>query len=339
MATSDPLDFDVGVEEDEEGTPSPSSPLSYFDRDRHVGFFGMLYDLMPYHSQSQEINRFTLAFFTISGLHLLKVLDRVDKERVASWVLSFQAHSRSRAELKNGQFYGFHGSRTSQFPPDENRVSFHNAGHLASTYCALVILKIVGFNILTIDKESILISTRNLQQPAAICFMLEDWSDIDREKTKDYILNCQEKFLHEAALGYISLVLDSVHSDDDTNSISLNDARCGTYCAMASLRLMGYIEDDLLSKNATSSIINVPLVLNWCMQTQAIDGGFQGRANKSSDTCYAFWVGKVLRILGGYKFIDKTALCRFLLTCQSEVFILLDTLSRNQHAFEQPSFK
>lgn len=34
-------------------------------------------------------------------------------------------------------------------------------------------------------------------------------------------------------------------------------------------------------------------------------------------------VGSVLRILGGYKFIDKIALRRFLLTCQSEVLLLL----------------
>lgn len=36
---------------------------------------------------------------------------------------------------------------------------------MASTYCALAILKTVGFNLWTIDKESILISLRNLQQP------------------------------------------------------------------------------------------------------------------------------------------------------------------------------
>ncbi|KAK8514950.1 hypothetical protein V6N13_121896 [Hibiscus sabdariffa] len=327
MATRDPLDFDIGVEDDEDRTPSPSSisppssPPSYFDRDRHVAFFEMLYNLMPYHYQSQEINRLTLAFFTISGLHLLKALDRVDKDRVVSWVLSFQAHPRSRAESKNGQFYGFHGSRTSQFPPDENGVSVHNAGHLASTYCALAILKTVGFNMLTIDKESILISMRNLQQPdgsfmpvhvgaetdlrfvycaAAICFMLEDWSGMDREKAKDYILNCQS---YDGGFGLMP---------------GLESHGGGTYCAVASLRLMGYIEDNLLSKNATSSIINVSLLLDWCMQRQAIDGGFQGRANKSSDTCYAFWVGAVLRILGGYKFIDKIALRQFLLTCQSE---------------------
>ncbi|XVE52689.1 hypothetical protein DITRI_Ditri02bG0142800 [Diplodiscus trichospermus] len=325
MATTEwnPSEFEL-EEEDEEEMPSPSSlssPLLYFDRDRHVAFLEMMYNLIPYHYQSQEINRLTLAFFTISGLHLLQALDLVDKERVANWVLSFQAHPRNKAELGNGQFYGFHGSRTSQFPPDENGVSAYNAGHLASTYCALAILKTVGFNLFSIDKEPILISMRNLQQPdgsfmplhgeaetdlrfvycaAAICFMLGDWSGMDREKAKEYILNCQS---YDGGFGLMP---------------GLESHGGGTYCAVASLRLMGYIEDDLLSKNASSSIINLPLLLDWSMQRQATDGGFQGRANKSSDTCYAFWVGAVLRILGGYKFIDKIALRRFLLTCQSE---------------------
>ncbi|KAK1591410.1 hypothetical protein Q3G72_007328 [Acer saccharum] len=92
----------------------------------------------------------------------------------------------------------------------------------------------------------------------------------------------------------------------------------GTYCAVASLQLMGFIEDDILSKTVSSSGIDVSLLLNWCLQRQAVDGGFQGRANKPSDTCYAFWIGAVLRILNGYKFVDKEALRRFLLTCQSQ---------------------
>lgn len=39
-----------------------------------------------------------------------------------------------------------------------------------------------------------------------------------------------------------------------------------TYCAVASLRLMGFIEDDLLSKNGSSSIVNAPLLLDWILK-------------------------------------------------------------------------
>ncbi|XP_034206238.1 geranylgeranyl transferase type-1 subunit beta isoform X2 [Prunus dulcis] len=241
--------------------------LELFERDRHVTFLQMMYQLLPSPYQSQEINRLTLAYFVISGLDLLNSLDRlVDKDAVATWVLSLQAHPRSTAELNNGQFYGFHGSRTAQFPPENNDNGALNpsVSNLASTYCALALLKIVGYNLSSIDSESILTSMRNLQQPdgsfmpihtgaetdlrfvycaAAICHMLGNWSGMDKEKAKEYILKCQR---------------------------------------------------------------------------QAADGGFQGRPNKPSDTCYAFWIASVLKILGGHKFIDKKALHGFLLTCQSE---------------------
>ncbi|KAJ7975821.1 Geranylgeranyl transferase type-1 subunit beta [Quillaja saponaria] len=298
-----------------------SSSSENFDRDRHVRFLQMMYQLLPSVYQSEEINRLTLAYFIISGLDILGALDRVDKDAVVGWVLSLQVHPGNKADLNNGQFYGFHGSRTSQFPPDHNGVLIHNNSHLASTYSALAILKIVGYKMCNIDSESILKSMRNLQQPdgsfmpihtgaemdlrfiycaAAICSMLENWIGMDKEKAKEYILRCQS---YDGGFGLTP------------GSESHGGA---TYCAVASLRLMGFIEDDILSIGAPSSIIDVPLLLDWIMQRQGKDGGIQGRPNKASDTCYAFWIGAVLRILGGYNFLDKKALCVFLLTCQYE---------------------
>eukprot|EP00256_Glycine_max_P058540 XP_014626691.1 geranylgeranyl transferase type-1 subunit beta isoform X3 [Glycine max] len=218
-----------------------------------------------------------------------------------------------------GQFYGFHGSKTSQFPPDENGVLIHNNSHLASTYCAISILKIVGYELSNLDSETIVTSMRNLQQPdgsfisihtggetdlrfvycaATICFMLDNWSGMDKEKTKDYILRCQS---YDGGFGLVP---------------GAESHGGATYCAIASLRLMGFIGDNILSSCASSSLIDAPLLLDWILQRQGTDGGFQGRPNKSSDTCYAFWIGAVLRILGGCKFVDSKALRGFLLSCQ-----------------------
>ncbi|KAM1028694.1 hypothetical protein FF1_041251 [Malus domestica] len=296
-----------------------------FERDRHVTFLQMEYQLLPSAYQSQEINSLTLAYFVISGLDLLAAPDRlVDKEAVAKWVLSLQAHPRSQSELDNGQFYGFYGSRSAQFPSedkDNGALLSCSVSNLASTYCAVAILKIIGYDLSSIDSESILTSMRNLQQPdgsfmpihtgaetdlrfiycaVAICHMMGNWSGMDKEKAKAYIINCQS---YDGGFGLTP------------GSESHGGA---TYCGVTSLRLMGFIEEDILSKDAKSSIINVPLLLDWCLQRQAADGGFQGRPNKPSDTCYAFWIGSVLKVLGGHKFIDKKALHGFLLTCQSE---------------------
>ncbi|XP_077216062.1 prenyltransferase family protein isoform X2 [Tasmannia lanceolata] len=297
------------------------SESSSFEKDRHIYFLEMMFDTIPSMYQEQEINRLTLAYFAISGLHILSALDRVDKDRVANWVLSFQSHPGNISDLDNGEFYGFHGSRTSQFPSDGIGGSHLNFSHLASTYCALAILRVVGYKLSRIDSDSILISMKNLQQPdgcfmpihtgaekdlrfvycaAAICSMLNDWSGMDKGKAMAYIIQCQS---YDGGFGLVP------------GSESHGGA---TYCAVAALRLMGFIEDDL-SKCTSSSIIDVPSLLEWCLQRQAIDGGFQGRTNKASDTCYAFWVGGVLKILGAHHFFDKGSLREFLLTCQTKL--------------------
>ena len=121
-----------------------------------------------------------------------------------------------------GKFNGFHGSKTSQFPPDENgirkslkfesaklffsvdgaledrdfsmlvflfflilKVLIHNNSQLASTYCAISILKIFGCELSNLDSETIVTSMRNLQQPdgrygfetwtRVVAFILVQW--------------------------------------------------------------------------------------------------------------------------------------------------------------------
>ncbi|KNA15005.1 hypothetical protein SOVF_102210 [Spinacia oleracea] len=297
--------------------PFSIDPL--FDKERHVRFLDMMYELLPSDYESQEINHLTLAYFSLSSLDIIGSLDRVDKKAIVAWVLSFQVHQKDQDAFRNGQFYGFLGSRSSQFA-DVHRNSKCNSSHLASTYSALAILKIIGYDFSLFDSESIVKSMRNLQQPdgsfmpihigaeadlrfvycaAAISYLLDDWTGVDKDKAKEYILNCQS---YDGGFGLCP---------------GLESHGGATYCAVASLRLMGYIEDDLLSKGVSTSIINVPLLLSWMMQRQAADGGFQGRPNKPSDTCYAFWVGGVLKILGGSKFVKREALRDSLLTCQS----------------------
>lgn len=303
----------------DDGDREPDEQL--FDRDRHIRYLEMNYQLLPSPYEAQEINHLTLAYFIISGLHILQALDRVDREAVINWVLSMQAHPKSEAELNNGQFYGFHGSRSSQFHSLDNGDSVPNNSHLASTYCALAILKTVGYDFSLIDSHSISKSMKHLQQPdgsfmpihtgaetdlrfvycaAVISSLLDNWSGVDKEKAKNYILSCQS---YDGGFGLIP---------------GQESHGGATYCAVASLQLMGFIEDNLVSKRTSSSIIDVPLLLDWCLQRQAADGGFQGRPNKDSDTCYTFWIGGVLKMLGANQFIDETTLREFLLTCQSE---------------------
>ncbi|KAF6137760.1 hypothetical protein GIB67_040468 [Kingdonia uniflora] len=336
--------------------PLMESSSFLFDRERHVRYLEMMYSYLPSDYEREDINRITLAYFAISGLHILDALDRVDKEQVANWVMSFQVHPKDTDDLENGEFYGFCGSRTAQIR-DGTDLS-RNGSHLANTYCALSILKIVGYNFSSVSSESILISMRKLQQPdgsympihagaekdlrfvfcaAAICSMLDNWKGIDREKAKKYILSCQS---YDGGFGLVpcseshgsgnflvpyqlNWLVDAYswkiqRAEILTIHARLSGSGGATYCAVAALRLMGFIEENLMSRSTLSSIINVPLLLEWCLQRQAPDGGFQGRTNKISDTCYAFWVGGVLRMLGAQNFFNKGCLREFLFTCQSK---------------------
>uniref|UniRef100_A0A0D9Y3A7 Very-long-chain (3R)-3-hydroxyacyl-CoA dehydratase n=1 Tax=Oryza glumipatula TaxID=40148 RepID=A0A0D9Y3A7_9ORYZ len=183
-----------------------------FARERHVLFLEAMASELPADYASQEVNHLTLAYFAVAGLSLLRELDLVNKDQIAKWILSFQVHPNTDNELDNGQFYGFCGSRTTQFPSTNMTDPCHNGSHLASTYSALAILKIVGYDLANIDSKVLLSSMRNLQQPdgsfmpthigaetdlrfvycaAAICSMLKDWTGMDKEKAKQYILSCQ----------------------------------------------------------------------------------------------------------------------------------------------------
>ncbi|PNT69942.1 hypothetical protein BRADI_2g03310v3 [Brachypodium distachyon] len=295
---------------------------SGFARLRHAAFLESMATDLPRNYATQEVNHLTLAYFAVAGLSLVRELHLVDKDQITKWILTFQVHPEAHDDLDNGQFYGFCGSRTTQYPSNNLKDPSHNGSHLASTYSALAILKIVGYDVLNIDSKALLHSMKKLQQPdgsfmpthigaetdlrfvycaAAICSMLKDWTGMDKEKAKEYILNCQS---YDGGFGMVP-------GSDESGG--------GTFCAVAALYLMGFIQVDLTSNLRESGSIDVQLLLEWCLQRQAADGGFQGRRNKPADTCYAFWVGGVLKIIGAYHLIDQSALREFLLTCQSPV--------------------
>lgn len=60
-----------------------------------------------------------------------------------------------------------------------------------------------------------------------------------------------------------------------------------TYCAIASLCLMGRLEEALSRRE-------LDRIRRWCVMRQQT--GFHGRPNKPVDTCYSFWVGATLEV-------------------------------------------
>lgn len=80
-----------------------------------------------------------------------------------------------------------------------------------------------------------------------------------------------------------------------------------TFCAVASLYLMNEL-DNALSKDQLDKL------KRWCLMRQT--DGFQGRPGKPPDTCYSFWIGATLDMLGVAWMIDPTENREFLLSTQ-----------------------
>jgi len=82
-----------------------------------------------------------------------------------------------------------------------------------------------------------------------------------------------------------------------------------TYCAVATLALLGKSPEGLVNKDKT---------IEWLLWRQQDKSGFHGRANKPADTCYSFWVGASLEIMGAYGFVDYNYNRLFLMETQAK---------------------
>jgi geranylgeranyl transferase type-1 subunit beta len=77
------------------------------------------------------------------------------------------------------------------------------------------------------------------------------------------------------------------------------------FTAIASLFLSGR----MMQLNCEQSEL-----VRWLVFRQ--QGGFQGRCNKSPDSCYAFWVGATLDLLGKHSLVDIPSCKQFIYSCQ-----------------------
>jgi len=180
------------------------------------------------------------------------------------------------------------------------------------TYVALAMLLILGDDFSRVDKKAIVGALpwlRSTSYEGGICcvaggsesdmryvyvaccisYMLNDWSGMDKEKTCKFILSCQS---------YDCAIAQEPGAESHGGS---------TYCAVASLALM----------NMLDRLPNKDELLKWLIQRQII--GFQGRPNKLQDTCYSFWIGATLRILGHFDLVMPENCRNFTLNCQQKI--------------------
>uniref|UniRef100_A0A7S3LNM3 Prenyltransferase alpha-alpha toroid domain-containing protein n=2 Tax=Aplanochytrium stocchinoi TaxID=215587 RepID=A0A7S3LNM3_9STRA len=179
------------------------------------------------------------------------------------------------------------------------------------TYSALITLAILGDDFSRVNKRAVINNLRRLQNEdgsfravgfgsetdarflfcaVAISFMLQDWSGFNIEKAKSFALSVQS---HDGGIG----LLPGQESHGGP-----------TYCICAALALLGSLDEYPGRDYLERFLINRQI------------GGFNGRINKPPDTCYTFWVGGALQVLGMQDFIDPDSTREFLLRCEASKY-------------------
>ncbi|XP_062516801.1 geranylgeranyl transferase type-1 subunit beta-like [Corticium candelabrum] len=286
-------------------------------REKHVKFFMRCLSILPDRYEAYDSNRMTICFFALSGLDLLDALDRIDsdKQSIIDWIYSLQVLPSSK-ELNESpsKYCGFRGSKAAGAKSAASIDDCpYDGGHLAMTYTALASLLILQDDFSRVHRSAIIQSLKSLQRsdgsfsPMAfecendvrfiycvccISYMLNDWSGFDQEKAVDYIRNSQ---------GYDFGIAQGPSMESHGGS---------TFCAVASLFLMGRLHDAFAADKLEG-------LKRWCLLRQQT--GFNGRPNKPVDTCYSFWVGATLELLGCYDLIDRECNRGHLLAIQNSI--------------------
>lgn len=284
-------------------------------RNKHIKYFQRFLNVLPTCLSSYDTTRLTMAFFAISGLDILNALDVLDdekKEHIIGWIYRLQVvPDGSESSWKK---CGFQGSSTLIYQRDEAECSTtYECGHLAMTYTGLASLVILGDDLSRVNRAAIIRGVKALQQEdgsfsatlagsesdmrfvycaACICYILQDWSGMDIERTMNYITRCM-------SYDYGIAQTPEVESHGGT-----------TFCAVATLALMNQLETCFTNKQLDG-------LRRWGLSRQI--SGFQGRPNKEVDTCYSFWLGALLKILGVFEMVDYQQNKNYILSTQDPV--------------------
>lgn len=255
---------------------------------------------------------------------------------------------------------------------EESNRNPYDHSHLAMTYVALCTLISLGDDLSRINRTAILDTLKGLQKRDGSFVAVSSNNNtanglFDGIESDD---DCDLRFMYTAICIWYILADDSPMNSstdiDDTSisidakseasidikaatnyilscitfegSLGLTPGREGhggsTFCGIASLYLMGVLDDVLTSPERIGWKDDL---IRWCVMRQyslprdnnenVVNNGFdesgdnaagmQGRPNKLEDTCYSYWIGGTLHLLGASHLLDGWALREYVLNCQS----------------------
>eukprot|EP01114_Cavostelium_apophysatum_P012272 TRINITY_DN2724_c0_g1_i1.p1 TRINITY_DN2724_c0_g1~~TRINITY_DN2724_c0_g1_i1.p1 ORF type:complete len:359 (+),score=39.71 TRINITY_DN2724_c0_g1_i1:58-1077(+) len=284
-----------------------------FNTERHRRFLKHMLNVLPTPYSSQDCNRLTLIYFVVGSLDLIDALTDEDKKRIIEYVYALQVLPDKDDSQKHIGNCGFRGGTFFGQPYDPKcnptNIHEHDKSHIAMTYTALCVLTVCGDDLSRVCKKAVTGALPSLQEDdgsfspvnggnendmrfifcaAAISYMLNDFSGMNVDKTVEYI---------KASQSYDAGIAQGPGQESHGGS---------TYCAIAALRMLGRLDD----------LPNKEKLIQWCVERQI--SGFQGRINKPADSCYSFWIGATLTMLGAYEFVDVQSMKGFVMCCETK---------------------
>ena len=296
---------------------------------RHAKFLQRTLHVLPSSLANFDTQRVTISYFAVAGLDVLNRLDLVENQRqdIVNWLY----HCLVTPPSDNSKLsdscpeapWGFRGSPALRLDQETSSPTHsHDHGHVAMTYTALATLLILGDNLSRVNRQAIAAGLKSLQLPdgsfmaaleggendmrflycaAAISRIVDDWSGVRKEAALQYVL---ASVSYEGGIG---------------QGPGLEAHGGSTYCAVAALSMMGMLEE--LGETVLAG------VTRWCLRRQGrqvdrntgLGEGFQGRPNKPEDTCYSFWVGATLALLGKLEQCKPELARQFVLSTQDPV--------------------
>jgi len=275
------------------------------ERDKHVKYFRRCLQCLPSRYGIYDQQRLPFLYFILSGLDSLSAIDQAlplnEQANIVDWLYNYCLHD------------------DGGFMPSTTFNSDMTSSHVTMTYSALICLLILGDDLKGLNRALLLKNLAKFQNPQtgaikaspteesdlrfsycaiAIYYMLQgDNGDVPTEfnikLAIEFVMRCQT---YEG--GFAQLPGLEAHGGS-------------TYCALACLKM------------TNTDIPNKHKLLRWLLfrQERVVDAdhpscGFSGRVNKIADSCYTFWVGSCLGMLGHTSLIRKDYLENFLLECQ-----------------------
>jgi len=275
------------------------------ERDKHIKYFRRCLQCLPSRYAVYDQQRLPFLYFILSGLDSLSAIDQAlppnEQANIIDWLYNYCLHD------------------DGGFMPSTTFGAAMASSHVTMTYSALICLLILGDDLKGLNRGLLLKNLEKFQSPLtgairaspteetdlrfsycalAIYYILQGRrgdvpTSFDISKALDFVDNCQT---YEG--GYAQLPGLEAHGGS-------------TYCALACLKI-----GDREPKHKSKLTRWLAMRQERVVDASAPSCGFAGRVNKIADSCYSFWVGSCLGMLGQTGLVRKEYLESFLVECQ-----------------------